>query len=159
MLAFMRKRAAMICGALVGVCAALWFWPSPAPDRSKVHPALLELVPPFSTFHTNFYWDGGSISVRLVDSRGQTRKFALPVDPPDFSYPRLFVGAEHVSEPGAVEIPFNIDTRRMLISWIEEHQGPGDSSDVALLRLRGSFKDHASGLIRATILWGEEFFQ
>jgi len=121
---------------------ALWFWPSPAPDRSHVDPALLGLVPPFTTFKTLYYQDGGSIGVRLVDSRGKAQAFALPVES-DHTYPRLFVGAIHTIKPGAVEIPFSRDTRRLLVSWIETHRSSADSSDLALLYLRGSPRDYA----------------
>jgi hypothetical protein len=137
----MRKKLIIAGLAFIYLFVALWFWPSPAPDRKKVDPALLALVPPFSKFQTSYYMDGGSIGIRLVDSRGRAQSFALPVDS-DHSYPRLFVGAPHVSEPGTVEIPFNTDTRRLLISWMEEHRNPADSSDLALLYLRGNLRDY-----------------
>ena len=138
----MRSKIIIACGVSIAILVAIWFGSSPAPDRRRVDPALLSLVPPFTTFATLYYMDGGSIGVRLVDSRGQAQSFALPVDN-DHTYPRLFVGATHTNNSGAVEIPFGIDTRRMPISWIEANRTSNDSSDLALLHLRGSSRDYA----------------
>jgi hypothetical protein len=102
------------------------------------------LVPPFTTCRTDYYLDGGSIGIRLVDSKGQAEEFALPVSGTYWhTYPKLFVGAMYAGQPGAVEIPFSKDTRRMLVSWIEAYHGPGDNSGLALLDLRGSPLDCA----------------
>ncbi len=104
--------------------------------------------------------DGGSIGVHLVDSKGQAQSFALQVDAgAERSYSRLFAGATHSTKPGAVEIPFSIDTRRMLILWIDEHRNSADSSDLALLYLRGNVRDYAHVVISGLAKLSQQVFR
>jgi hypothetical protein len=138
----LRKTIVTIVCLLALALTAVLFWPSARYDITQVHPRLRELSVPYQSVNTGYYGDGGSISITIVDRDGHRLKMALPVSSRGQTYPRLFLGATHTSEPGAVEVPFTKDTRRMLIAIVEEHLTANDSSDIALIQLRGSLRDY-----------------
>lgn len=139
-----RRSLIIAGGSLIVLLAGLGLRSPAAPDSSRVDPSLLRLVPPFASFTTLCYQDGGSIGIRVVDSRGHREAFALPLDDASArSYSRLFAGVTDTSQPGGVEIPFTTETRRMLIFWVETHRSRADSSDLALSYLRGRPEDYA----------------
>lgn len=149
---FMRKKV-IVPLALIGLVAVcIGLWPSQHYDPTRVHPSLRKLATPYQSVFTSYFLDGGSVGVRITDRDGRVAAFALPVGSgPGRSYPRLFVGTTHCSDTNAVEIAFTEDTRRMLISIIDRHQSPADSSHMALVCLRGAPQDHARIWGRAAV--------
>jgi hypothetical protein len=140
----MRKTliVSIVCFAILAVAALLW--PTASYDLNRVHPSLRQLATPYQSVGTGYYLDGGSIAVVIVDRDGRRLLLALPVSyESGRKYPQLFMGATHTSKTGAVEVAFSEDTRRMLISVMEDHRlSPGDN-DLALVSLRGAPRDHA----------------
>jgi hypothetical protein len=144
----MRKKLIISIAFLAILLAAVLLWPAAGYDISRVHPCLRELATPYQSVGTSYYLDGGSIGITITDRDGRKLQLALPVsEERGRSYPQLFMGATHRSKTNAVEIAFSEDTRRMLISVIEDHRTPGDSSDIALISLRGSPRDYARGAV------------
>jgi hypothetical protein len=127
----------------VGV-AAVVFWKSPNYSLSGVDPTLQGLAMPYQSVNL-VNWSDGSIGIRILDRDGRQLKLALPVSasPGKSSYSRLFVGSEHSTYPGAVEVAFSADTRHLLITTMEKYRRFSDSTDVVLLRFRGSPQDYA----------------
>ncbi len=142
----MRRILLLSVCLVAGTVIVTFFWPSGAYEMGNVHPELRNLNAPYRAVSVSYFADGGSIGITIVDATEDTLLIALPVE---YDYARLFVGAEHASAPGAIEVPLNEDTLRMLTSIIEDHRSMGGSSASALLALRGSFRDHASIICRA----------
>ena len=127
--------------ALMVIVAILW--PTASYDIERVDPRLRELVPPFQSVDAGVYLDGGSVGVSIVDRDSRRLELALPVSPEGGRrYPRLFIGAKHMSKTGAVEVAFSEDTRRMLVSVLEQHAHTTNFNDYALLGLRGAPRDY-----------------
>jgi len=121
-----------------------------------VHPNLRDLATPYQSVSTGYYLDGGSIGITIVDRNSRKCELALPVSSEHGkSYPRLFIGATHIGKTGAVEVAFSADTRRMLISVVDQHRKSTDDSNIALVELRGAPRDYAQILRRAA----DRFFQ
>jgi hypothetical protein len=140
----MRKTliVSIVCFAILAVAALLW--PTASYDLNRVHPSLRQLATPYQSVSTGEYLDGGSIGVVIVDRDGRRLLLALPVSyEGGRKYRKLFVGATHTSKTGAVEVAFSDDTRRMLISVMEDHRSSPGDSDSALVSLRGAPRDHA----------------
>ena len=143
----MRKKLFKFVCALVLALLVIFLWPTAGYDISRVYPKLRELSSPYQSVKTAYYLDGGSIGVAITDRDGHKLELALPVSAKNGrSYPQLFVGAMHASKTNAVEVEFAEDTRRMLISTIEEFRTRIDS-DAALLALRGAPRDYAWALM------------
>ena len=139
----MRRTLILGVCVLASVVTAILAWPTAHYDVSRVHPSLRELATPYRSVFTGYYLDGGSIGITIVDREGRKLLLALPVSSEGGrSYPRLFIGAKHARETNAVEVVLSEDTRRMLISIIEQHQSAADSGDIALVALRGSPRDY-----------------
>jgi hypothetical protein len=138
----MRKKLVISLFLLAILVAAVLLWPTASYDINRVHPSLGELATPYQSVSTDYYLDGGSIGITIVDRDAHKLQLALPVSQRGRSYPRLFVGATYSSKTGAVEVAFSEDTRRMLISVIEHHRTAADSSDIALVWLRGAPRDY-----------------
>ena len=140
----MRKKLVIAVSLLTILVAVVLLWPTAGYDISRVPPSLRELATPYQSVSTGYYLDGGSIGITIVDRDARRLELALPVSSEGGrTYPQLFIGATHSSKTGAVEVAFSADTRRMLISAIEHHQTAGDSSDIALVALRGAPRDYA----------------
>jgi len=140
----MLKKLLISISLLVIVVAALVLWPTAGYDITQVHPSLRELATPYQSVNTGYYLDGGSIGITIIDRDARRLELALPVSSErGRSYPKLFIGATHSSKTGAVEVAFSEDSRRMLISVIEHHRTSTDSSEIALVSLRGSPCDYA----------------
>ena len=138
-----KKLIIIVCGLVLALVAVL-LWPRADYDIARVHPSLRELTTPYQFVSTGYDLDGGSIGITIVDRDSRRLELALPVSAEHGkSYPRLFAGAKHISKTGAVEIAFSDDTRQMLISVLEQHGQPTDSSDIALVELRGWPRDYA----------------
>lgn len=140
-----------IAVAVVGVvCLGLLLLLPKNYDRSQVLPAVRDLPRPFQKVVVEWYLDGGSIGLEITDAAGRTTWFALPVDSgPGKSrqYPRLFVGARSAKHSNAVEVAFSPETRRYLGEILQE-DASGPYRDVALIALRGSFRDYFGGFSR-----------
>ena len=140
----MRKKLVFSVSVLVFALVVVLVWPTAGYDINRVNPSLRELATPYQSVDANCYLDGGSISVVIVDRDSRKLELALPVSAEHGrSFPRLFIGAKHMSKTGAVEVAFSEDTRRMLISAIEQHRQPTNYNDLMLVYLRGSPRDHA----------------
>ena len=140
----MRKKLIISICLLVLVLTVALLWPTASYDINQVHPSIRELSTPYQSVTTSFYLDGGSIGITIIDRDSKKLALALPVSSENgTSYPRLFIGATHSSKDGAVEADFSDDTRRILISVIEQHSQPNDGSDIVLMALRGAPRDYA----------------
>lgn len=140
----MRKKIIIgFCLVAIAIAVAL-LWPTARYDINRVHPSLRTLAMPFQSADAGSYLDGGSIGITIVDRDSNELKLALPVSSqPARSYPRLFIGATHISKSNAVEVAFSEDTRRMLIAVLEDHRLSSNYNVLALVALRGAPRDYA----------------
>jgi hypothetical protein len=102
-----RRCTILITFGLLALAASLLFWVAQSPryDVNRVEPRLRSLKQPISIVETVYYMDGGSIGIELIDREGKKEQFASPSHlGSDESYVRVFVGAMHDSNPGAVEV-------------------------------------------------------
>ena len=140
----MRKKLTISGIVLAMTIALVFLWPSPDYNLAAVEPTLRGLAMPYQSVNL-VNWSDGSVGIRILDREGHQLKLALPVSSTSgqTSYDRLFVGAERSSDPGAVEVEFSEDTRRLLPVTMEKYRGFSDSTDVILIRFRGQPKDYA----------------
>jgi len=140
----MRKKLPVAVCVFTIVVAVALLWPTAGYEIDRVLPQLRALCTPYQSVSTVYYPDGGSIGITITDRDSHTLQLALPVlADGKGKYPDLFVGANHASDTGAVEVVFTEDARRMLIAIIEDHRTAADSSHMALVALRGSPRDYA----------------
>ena len=104
--------AALLLTATLGLSLTLH---SPRYDLTRVDPQLRSLTMPFQSVNL-VNWSDGSIGMRILDRSGHQLRLALPASSPSgkFTYRQLFVNAERSDDPGAVEVAFSDDTRRLL---------------------------------------------
>jgi hypothetical protein len=135
----MQKRVPVTIWILVGLLSgALWiFRPYTSYNKAKVHPSIASLVQPFKTIATAYWMDGGSLSILLVDSRGIEFVACLPE--PD--YRRLFIGASHYCDAGAVEIPDPQDSIACLLDMIRSGGHHSHANDSAVALASGRLRD------------------
>lgn len=129
---------------VVAVGLGLLLWRPNAYDRSQVHPAVRDLPRPFQKVNAEYYLDGGSVGLEITDRTGHITRLAIPVGggPGDSRrYHRLFLGALHARNSNAVEVAFSKDTRRYLTEILQK-EASGINRDMALICLRGSFRDY-----------------
>jgi hypothetical protein len=114
----------------------------PRYNLTGVDPTLRGFAMPYQSVNLVNGSDG-SIGIRILDRDGRQLKLALPVSsaPNKLNYHRLFVGADRSDNPSAVEAPFSEDTRGLLVATMEGYRKFSDSTDITLLRFRGSFGD------------------
>lgn len=113
-------------------------------DIHKVHPALQALVRPYQSVVVTYHRDGGTVGLRLTDRDGRLLQLAVPIStiPGKADYSQLFLGTNHPNKRGSKEAPYSEDTRKMIITIIDENAKPGFDRDRALLRLRGAPEDY-----------------
>ena len=113
------------------------------PESSR-KPRLRALQRPYQSVRTDYYLDGGSVGIEIVDRDGKREQFAIPAHLGETNrYAKVFVGAMHDSRPGAVEVSDSDQTKRMLIHVLAAmpHRAPYD--DVCLMLLRRRPADYA----------------
>ena len=140
----MRQRLVIFATVSAVLVAVALLWPTAGYELERVHPRLRELAVPYQSVKTIYFLDGGSIGIRITDRDLRQLELALPVSSErGRSYPQLFIGAMPSRMTNAVEVTFSDDTRRMLVSLLEQQGTPGDDSAIALVSLRGAPRDHA----------------
>jgi hypothetical protein len=140
----MKKKVVIPILVVVLVLLLLLFWPFLRYDFSEVHPHVQALHQPYQRVTADYYLDGGSVGIEIIDRDGQKLDLAIPIydGPGDTrTYHRLFVGARYFSHTDAVEVAFTEDTKRYLADVIGRH-ATGFDRDCALLALRGSPRDY-----------------
>ncbi|MBL9174383.1 MAG: hypothetical protein JNL10_12665 [Verrucomicrobiales bacterium] len=141
-LSMTRNKIAITVFVAMGL--GLLLWRPSAYDRAQVLPAVRDLPRPFQKVSAEWYLDGGSIGLEITDATGQITKLAIPVgsEPGDSRrYHRLFLGALYAKHSNAVEVAFSRDTRRYLTEILQK-EASGADRDMALICLRGSFRDY-----------------
>ena len=140
----MRKKLFITLLIFIVAGASVCLWPSPRYSLAGVDPTLRALAMPYQSVNL-VNWSDRSIGISILDQDGHQLKLALPVSSAAAkpSYDHLFVGAERSSDPGAVEVTFSQDTRRLLLVTMEKYRRFSDSTDVILIRFRGKPKDYA----------------
>ncbi|HSY48627.1 MAG TPA: hypothetical protein VLC46_07445 [Thermoanaerobaculia bacterium] len=108
-------------------------------DRSKVDPALAQMQTPYRTVHGAYYTDGGSVSVEIVDHRGQSQIFFVSAkinDPRPYSH--VYLGGDPEQDPNIREARFPDATKRMLADILKASGTPGRENDISIAALTGS---------------------
>ena len=117
---------------------------TPSYKTSRVDPSLLALKQPYRSIKCAYYFDGGSVGIRIVDDVGTELEACLKANFQSGAYDRLFIGETYWNEPGAVEVPYTEDNRLFLAEQIDRHTPyaiDGDHSN-ALLKMRGAPRDY-----------------
>jgi hypothetical protein len=84
---------------------------TPDQKNERIDPHLAVLKEPYQKVETEYYWDGGSIGIKITDMDGRTEMFAMPVHRKEghLTYPELYVGTMWTSavkpDPKAVLVP------------------------------------------------------
>jgi hypothetical protein len=153
-----RKKLVIGSASISAMALLVWLLSSPRIDPQRVLPGLRDLAKPYRSVRTEYYLDGGSIGVEIMDQDGHRLALALPVscDRSSRIYSRLLVGGMHASDTNAAEMPFTVETRKVLIGIIDQSRASPDdpSRDLALLYLRRSPRDYARICARAVANFG-----
>ncbi len=149
------RRKLLFGFVLVVLCVAAWFfWPRGGYTVTRVHPSVRELQLPYQSVWTDFYLDGGSIAIKIVDRNGRTVELVFPVffdSPRPPPYDRLFVGSVSPSSTNKLEVIHPEDTKRMLIDIVDRYAPAGQSRDATLIELRGAPKDYIRAYFRKAL--------
>jgi len=134
----MRTKVVTICCLVVIPVLAFWFFrPAPGYDIQRVDSKLRALQRPYQSVKTEYYMDGGSIGIKIIDRDGRMEQFAIPshLGAPD-RYTKVFVGAMHDRTQGAVEIIKPEHTKRMLICILQNYPNRTAWDNFTLMVLR-----------------------
>jgi hypothetical protein len=149
----MRKKLIVGIAVVAAGIAVLLLWPSPRYDLARVQPSIRSLRQPYQRVTADYYLDGGSIGMEIVDRDGQKLQLAIPIydGPGDTrTYHRLYLGAQHSKHTNAVEVPFTKDTKSFLAEVIVRY-ATGLDRDLSLIALRGSPRDYVDVYGRALL--------
>ena len=128
--------------AIVGGLAWL-FRPADGYDPAQVDQRLAGLREPYASVLTGFVADGGSLTMMITDSQGETLKIAIPGRMGDTNrHTRLFFGATYDTDPGAEEVPDPEHTFRMLQSILLSRRSEDSYADFLLMCTRGRGIDY-----------------
>jgi hypothetical protein len=101
-------------------------------------------VEPYQEVESSYFYDGGSIGVEIIDANGVQEQFAIPAHLGDRNpYQRLYVGAKHDSEPGAIEIGEPANTKLRLMTILRDYRSKAHSNASCLAKLSGRPLDRA----------------
>ncbi len=139
----MRKQTRIIIGVVLGlfiVAAVLWI---PGYDRAGVHPELLAVEEPLQDAIASYFLDGGSIGLALVDARGQTSVFTLPVKDVggEPTYPEIIVGVTDGRGRSGVNHPCSGDSHKFIAMLIDKYAESGRERENCLEVLRNAPRD------------------
>jgi hypothetical protein len=122
-------------------------------DLAGVHPSIRSLRQPYQRVIADYFLDGGSVGLEIIDRDGQKVQLAIPIyDGPEDTnkYHRLYLGARYFKRTNAVEIPFSRDTK-MFLADIIRRNATGPDRDLSLIALRGSPRDYVDVYGRALL--------
>ena len=147
------KVLSVVVAILAGV--GVWcFWPRGVYSRPRVHPSIRNLQEPYQSVSTDFYLDGGSVGIRIVDRDNRIVELALPVffdSPQPPRYDRLFVGSFAHRGTGDLEVLNPQDTKWMLADIVDRYVPSGIQHDAAVIALRGAPKEYVGAYIRTAL--------
>ena len=125
------------------VVAALLLWPFGTADLGEVPPEL-PFHPPYAQVEVDYYLDGGSIGIQVVDNQGTTNLMALPARlvGNDKVYTNLVFGTVWVGRTNTPGIPLTKELKNYLVALIEQHGSPEMHKTIALSELRGAPRDY-----------------
>lgn len=120
--------------------ALIWIYrPYPGFDSTKVIPEIATLEKPFKTVVLQYWMDGGSVGITIVDVDGKELKACIPE--PD--HQRLYIGATHHWEKNtAKEIANPKDSISQLLTLIRTHDTFTHSNDLYLAAASGRVRDY-----------------
>jgi hypothetical protein len=142
---------AVLIALFVLACLGVFFQPNPSYDLSKLHPRLRNLKTPYRSVSSDFYADGGSIGIGIVDQDDNKEYFFVSARDG-----RMYFGVPAEDKTNQVEIIYHEHTKRMLICILSDapHRTAYDDANLASLRrypkdyiivllhrLYGDFKD------------------
>ncbi|MBL7215877.1 MAG: hypothetical protein ISS71_09395 [Phycisphaerae bacterium] len=105
---------------------------------------MTSLEEPFKEVSADYYQDGGSVSIKIVDKNDTLLKIALPVIDLDGSYEQIYFGAYHIDdlEEGCIEVENFAETKLMLEDILYGYSKENPSVDIALGAIRGRLIDY-----------------
>ena len=131
----------------IGVC---WvFRPYESTEDSEVIPELRNLGRDLEV-EVAYFLDGGSVGVIIRDEFGHEVKLCLPAPGRmnDEEYQRLFIGANHFDEEGAVEIPSPEQSIVRLLQIMRQSPQRNKDRDIAVAEVSGRWRDYATAFFR-----------
>lgn len=117
----------------------------------KVDPALVGLQAPYRSVQGANYTDGGSISVRIVDRRGQSQVFFVSAqiqDPQPYS--RVYVGIPG-QDPNVREAREPEATKRMLAELLKSNGPSCRDHDISIAALTCSTFYSVRSVLRGVV--------
>ena len=141
----MFRRVILVMGVFFLVVLTWIFRPYSSPNSEDVYLKLSELEEPFQTIERAYYLDGGSVGVRIVDSRGEEAIFSLraELEGRERLYRRLYSGALHHTDASATEIPFSSDTVARLLEILRDSKEIEHDRDIAIASVSGRWRDYS----------------
>jgi hypothetical protein len=145
-----RKKRILLVVTVATICVAtMLILPIPRLSAAGTHPSVQKLKRPFKQVDVEYYLDGGSIGIRVVDAVGVTNLFALPVMPDGKAvYERLVPGTMSVTRTNSLP-SFSLDTRtRAYLCRVIEMEKPRSTDGIiGLIRLRGAPRDYGRAAV------------
>jgi hypothetical protein len=142
----MKLRTFLFVGAITAASC------QPSYDRSRLDPAFARLQTPYQSVQGANYSDGGSVSVKIVDHRGQSQFFFVSAEIQDPKpYSRVYVGGIPGQGTGVREARDPEAAKRVLAELLKS-QGPSSrDNDISIAALTGSTFYSARSVLRGLL--------
>ena len=149
----MRKRTHALVILIAILPVFIFCLPMPNRSRKGIDPSLKTMKYPLKKVVVEYYFDGGSVGLLVVDADGKTNEFALPVSYSgskrqytNFHAGELWLNRTNIS----LAEPLDDRTRRYLF-YLMEVKGKRDAHrTLALLYMRGAPRDYVP-LVEANV--------
>jgi len=132
---------------LVTVGSLLWiFRPYPTTDLTQVHPQLLLLERPYKSIDTDYYMDGGTTTVELVDNKDHVFFLCFPnsmLDEEKHLRDKIFIGAQHYHDEGSILLVGYEHTKYYLLELLLEKKDRTIIDDRAIAKITGRIRNWA----------------
>ncbi len=125
---------------VVLIVSIAWLYrPYPSIDSSQVAPEIRALSQPYREVVVSYFLDGGTLGVAITDSGGE--ELLCSIAAPD--YDKLYLGAMHFSEKGAVSVADPEDSILQVLEIVRGHHEPMHQNDLAIAGVTKRVRDYA----------------
>ena len=117
---------------------------SPRWSLNDVHPAVSSLKRPYRQVITEYYLDGGSIGILIVDATGATNTFAFPVTPTGQQVYKIFCpGTMWLTRTNILPLIKLDEPTRWYFGRLMDESSRDINRSAALVAFRGAPMDYA----------------
>jgi hypothetical protein len=119
-----------------GLGYGLWQWLR-EPDLSTAEAPFNSMALPLASVKGDFFMDGGSVRLDVVDNKGVPYIFLFPVDYPSMGYTRAYHGKETPDSKGGTRLSDPERARKIALYWLRWHAAEEEDEETALSYLSG----------------------